>query len=187
MKINKLGRNKSILFGSLFFGIIAGGIIILGGLTTKIRTADIIKKFFIVELLFIPLGGIIGYVIENTFKQVKKEEEKKGKIDITIPSYTPKISTSTESTSNIETSPPPSPPEEEVVEEEVGEVELDAGEAPQEIVNNKSEVSTPQEHNINSSGGRVKNLGKYLLVEDKKIINDPEVLAKAIRTMMEKE
>jgi len=180
MNINKLARNKSILFGSLFFGIIAGGIIILGALTTKIRTADVIKKFFIVELIFIPLGGIIGYVIENTFKQAKNEE---GKIDITIPSYTPEISTFPESSSDIE---PPSPLKEEVVEE-VGEVELDTGEEPQKVINDKSEVSTSSGSNINSSGGKVKNLGKYLLVEDKKIINDPEVLAKAIRTMMEKE
>ncbi|MBN1897943.1 MAG: hypothetical protein JW827_04130 [Spirochaetes bacterium] len=189
----------------------------LSGLVNQVSLAILVKRIFISELLFIPIGAGLGFIINHYFmdsiksslyeKQPqdnaeKRSEEKVGhsmpqKSEIPVMEQKKKekgpdrqdIREEAKAISEIEKI---NLKKEPVMEEPVSDKESMARDDTFKVGSVSDDFSVQSTKDISKTMDAFKetgdkSLGKYIFVNNKKIINDPEVMAKAIRTIMNKE
>ncbi len=190
MDVNLKNITQRIEFKcALFLACAVFFISFIAGILNGVEISVLIKRIFLAEIIFIPMGIGIGYIL-NTM------------ILATPASIKSQIS---ESTSDVNINPEKEKefivPKENVKTEEhlqskdnrisgaVENVEIESeklSEAPemsQDILSGSDIAEEVKKLKSNDE----ESLGKYILVEDRKIVNNPEILAKTIRTMMNKE
>ena len=180
MKINLNEIRKKFEFKfSIYFGLVAFVLSFLSGIINSVEFLVLIKRIFIIEIFFIPMGYAIGYLLKNYLmlsepitnlpaENLKKETE--------IPKNNEENVVS--ELENVE------------LENEDNKEEVPLEEEIQKENNETSNVNTEignEEYLKRLKSLSPKNLGKYLIIQDKKFINDPEAMAQAIKTMMNRE
>jgi len=191
--IENIFKRVEIKVGILF-GIVDFFIVLLFGLINKIDFLVILKRIFITEIFYIPLGVGIGFLYTSNFKNILKQKNK------------------TLTNSDIEEEKGPAPNVEEnteeelivdnTVEEEVAEdisstskggnlVDTVVDEDVSHLVNESTTSRSSTKENLDNSHIKKtidnKNFGRHIIIDDKKIVNDPKLMAQAVRTMMNKE
>lgn len=184
IKLNQLTRRLEFKT-SLYFGIGAFTIAFLTGLIKGVDFLNLIKRIFVAEIFYIPIGYGVGYLIAHyfPFEQFKTNEIN----NITRTEViTQQEQTNTQKEKENEK-------EEAIISEIAQDVPKNELSPETEEIELNEEIKPDLEYdNLAEKVKRVssispKDLGKHLIIENKKIINDPEAMAQAIRTMMNKE
>lgn len=210
MEINLKNITKRLEFKSaILFGAAAFFISILVGLLNRVDFIILLQRIFLVEIIFIPMGMGIGYILNlmvftpivNTASSIRTTESNlspSNKVEINPEKEKETLSSNVENTSVsqevIEE------PEEEIVAE-LENVEMSSEELSElknEVLDTDSDTDKITQKPVSSSSNiaeevkkiktlHAESLGKYIIVDDKRIPNDPEVLAKTVRTMMNRD
>ncbi len=177
-----MNEKKKFLFNfslktALFFAFLTFIIVISGAIFYRVEFSVLLKRLIIAELFFIPMGYSVGLIIGNIIKNIiVSNPESKDINEIVNNEHLKNENTESHIIDKVvgdtikeETSP------EIEKEEEVGDIPLETP------VRNYTSATVS-----NDSENKDKNKNKnYIIVNDKKIVNDPEVLAKAVKTIME--
>jgi len=178
---------------TFYFAVTVFFIVLLVGLISKVEFVYIIKRILIAEIIFIPLGFGIGYILNMIILVQNGSNPKVESEAVTEVETNDSDSKVMDDKVNDSESGSEEVVEEldgvelEVEDEEKGDVNLDG-----DISNQTEVVADNKTSSVVDELKKLKNigkesLGKYIIVDDKKIVNDPEVIAKAVRTMMNRE
>ncbi len=180
-------RKSEVKIACLFAGITLFTVLLVG-IINRIEFIVIVKRIIISEIFFIPIGLIVGYIYKSMFKplidQVTVQSSEQG-IDSEIDH---RISDN----GNEKTADQEIVSKDEASKDATSEGDKDSFEKSGNIIDEiVGDANIPGEVNAEGSD-TVKemgksNLGKHIIVDDKKIINDPKLMAKAVRTIMNKE
>lgn len=163
---------------TIVFACIVLFLVFLLGLINHVDIGIIIKRIIISEIFFIPMGFFIAHILkvyvfnnqkmeylqrtseiqENNIKEGYQEERLN---DTSVEKSDIKISEEAESTSG-----------------EIDDIPLDT--PVHQKFTTQDELKKLNELSKDS-------LGKHIIINNKKIINDPKIMAKAVRTMMNKD
>ncbi len=179
-------EKKNFLFNfslktALFFAFLTFIIVISGAIFHRVEFSVLLKRLIIGELFFIPMGYSVGLIIGNIIKNIivpnsegkhtnEIENDKQSKSENTESHIIDKV---VGDTIEEETTPEISSEIKVEKEEKVEDIQLETP------VGNYTSATVS-----NDSENKDKNKN-YIIVNDKKIVNDPEVLAKAVKTIME--
>ncbi len=208
MEINLKNITKRLEFRSaILLGSTAFLISLLVGILNRVDFIVLMRRIFLAEIIFIPMGIGIGYILNlmvltpvasttTSIHTTKSNLSPSNKVEINPEREKEAVSLNVENTTvsqeEIEKS------EEEIVSE-LENVEMtseELSELENEVLDTDtdkiSQETTTSPSNIAEEVKKLKSiyaesLGKYIIVDDKKIPNDPEVLAKTVRTMMNKD
>lgn len=177
-----LGFGAVVLFLVLFIGIIS-----------QVRIGIIIKRMIIAEVLFVPMGFFVGHVLKGVMKESSVSPQKTPSIQEKEKEEDLKAENMKES--NIEAAmssegeQPTSPMKGDTQSNDASELDTapstPSAAAPQN--EEKLENLTQREQLQKLKDLSKDALGDHIIVNDRKIINDPEVMAKAVRTMMNRD
>ena len=189
----------------IIYALVAFLVVFIVGLLNHIEFKIIMKRILISELFFIPMGLMIGYIFKSVIRGKPPQEdessenniqnstdvdtaEKEDKIGKTIhDKMDDKINGKNENEIITEGGSRETPDKDgiDIMENVKDEVDI-----PNMIVTDNE--GNPPEMNVTDEYKGLKeqstsSLGKHIIVNDKKIINDPKLMAEAVRTMMNKE
>ncbi len=150
----------------IVFALLAMFTVMLVGIFNRIEFFVIVKRIIISEPFFIPIGMAVGYIYRSILKPIM--DQLPGDADVGT-----------------------------IVDERIGE-EGEDGEAVVPGPGGNKDFLDAEESVINSEGGSGEgplkeedlsksDVGKNIIVDDIKIPNKPKLMAKAVRTMMNKE
>lgn len=171
---------------AFIFAVLALLTVFLIGLIKHIKLDVIVKRIIVVELFYIPMGLLIGYI----YKSIYKTESPRTSENLSVSGKKNEVKIDTKIN-------------DDVIEKEneqntsADNIDTIVDEVPEEITD-ISDISIPRneeesrEMGIKEEYKKVEKLskssmGKHIIVNDKKIINDPKLMAEAVRTMMNKE
>lgn len=177
------------------YAIIVFLIVFIIGLLNHIEFKTIIKRIFISELFFIPMGLIIGHVCKPIFRTPSTREDESHDGTSQQSADMDEAGAGGDAGGDLK-----GKNQDEMVGKgenaeisnvEAVDIEGNAGNedavADISLVDDEfsHETGVAEEHSkadkLSSSS-----LGKHIIVDDKKIINDPKLMAEAVRTMMNK-
>jgi hypothetical protein len=178
-----LAIRLGIIFGA--FGLVVTFLICL---SANIEKSIFIFRIFLNTIFFAILGFGLGYIIRNFIPELlkfsfKSRGDSRASQTVAVPGA-----------NNTDT-----PGEEIKVEESFGvpsnlvsteevKTKVPSAKAEAEPVKLNPLVDIPEDHKKELNKIRSnENLGEYMIIQDAKIKNDPEELAKAVRSMMNKE
>ncbi len=159
--------------GSVFF------IVFLFGFINKIPGTVIFQRLLIAEIFFIPLGYGLGYIVKIIINEQKQIDR-----DILIEDAFLK-----KEQGNIIDHEVLVPQPHVIFDEIEDKMTTIASQKKESTVKQEKidETSSLEQYHTLKNLTKNKNLGKYMIINDKKIINEPEIMAKAVRTMLNRE
>ncbi len=182
MKIDKIIKQYEFKI-AVYFAAIVFFLVFFLGIINKVAFGTIISRIFISEIFFIPLGFFIGYVIKPIVTNAQQNVSNK------------KENTNNDEVAQIQ--------EAANIKDKDVKKDINSQNMVDDIINqttNSHDISglslnTPtsvrsenaQSDIVNLNKLTKKSLGKHMIINDKKIINDPEIMEAAIRTMINKE
>lgn len=186
---------------TLYFAGFVFFIVILLGIINGVPGSVILKRIILSEMLFIPMGYGIGIILKPVILSSKVEEK-----DFNIEeAYIPPKSIPVEPATVVqsEEAPPVKKERPQVIFEDNSLPQKTVSVSPGQNIEHqeskkpatetapfipKFEKSSPLDELKNLKNlAEDKSLGKYMIIDDKKIINEPEIMAKAVRTMLNRE
>ncbi len=154
---------------AVVFAIVAFLIVLSGAIFNKVEIGVIIKRIVTAEFIFAPMGFLIGFILSNILKNIIFSPD--GKISVQTSAKSDDVNgiqTEVVETSNLK----------EPIKKDMGK-NLDIHDAAEDIP-----METPMRDYSSSSDTVKSKNGEYIMVNDKKIVNDPKILAEAVKTMI---
>ncbi|MDD5065781.1 MAG: hypothetical protein PHF84_01915 [bacterium] len=200
-KINEIMKSFETKI-AFFFGAFVFFIVFVLGAFNSVPLAIIMRRIIISESVFLPMGYMVGYILKLFTIPEKDRPE-------TEPSGLTGINEEKKEELPLEIKPDVPAPTTEVKKEEPRVIidndvktESTRTDMPVKKVNSDptselivdAPLTSPQArtnpyNEIKKLGNLVNKdeLGKFMIINDRKIVNEPEIMAKAVRTMLNKE
>ncbi len=199
MKIKKVIQELEWKVALYFAGFVFL-IVLLLGILNGVPGSVILKRIILSEMLFIPMGYGIGILLKPVILSSGVGEKDFNIEETYIPPKASQEETSPvvqEEATPVKKERPqvifednPLPKKTETASPNLNLEHQESKEQkkPTAPFIPKFEKSSPLEELKNlKSLAEDKSLGKYMIIDDKKIINEPEIMAKAVRTMLNRE
>lgn len=182
MKIDKIIKQYEFKI-AVYFAAIVFFLVFFLGIINKVAFSTIIFRIFISEFFFMPLGFFIGHIIKpivtNTQQNVNNKEDNSDNDEVAQIQDAANIKDK-----DVKKDINSQNMVDDVIKQTIGNPDISglSLDTPTSVrtVNAQSDI-------VNLNKLTKKSLGKHMIINDKKIINDPEIMAAAIRTMMNKD